>query len=247
MRRYISVILVAVFLLSTVEAYAVGVVQSPNPVVYRGTITGLRISGVNGTAFIDNAGATVPTYADGSHQIEIYDSAGRFLRGVLSAAGTGETLDVDLLLGFNFTSGWTALEGGAITDADTYSSVDGGGVRSGALFTVGALYKRSYASDNAFSYCRVSNAAGTQLLSATITSGAVYHTGITNYLYTYLRNSITGTTNVATMTAQQVLTPSADGAVIVSAKSGAVQNFGYKNASFAYGAASYYVIVKKLR
>ena len=31
------------------------------------------------------------TFTDGNHQIEIYDSAGRFLRGVLKAKGTGET------------------------------------------------------------------------------------------------------------------------------------------------------------
>jgi hypothetical protein len=65
-------------------------------VKYRGTVTGLRISAVDGTAFIDNAGATIPTYADGNHQIEIYDSDNRILRGVLKAAGTGETLSDEL-------------------------------------------------------------------------------------------------------------------------------------------------------
>jgi hypothetical protein len=65
-------------------------------VKYRGTVTGLRISAVDGTAFIDNAGATIPTYADGNHQIEIYDASNRMLRGVLKAAGTGETLSDEL-------------------------------------------------------------------------------------------------------------------------------------------------------
>lgn len=65
---------------------------NPATVKYRGTLTGLRISSVNGTAFIDNAGATVPTYADGNHSIEIYDASGRMLKGVLKEAISAEVL-----------------------------------------------------------------------------------------------------------------------------------------------------------
>ena len=65
------------------------------PVVYRGTISSLRISSVDGTAFLDNCAALVP-YADGNHLVEIYDASGRMLRGYLGAAGTGETLGDEL-------------------------------------------------------------------------------------------------------------------------------------------------------
>ena len=65
-------------------------------VKYRGTVTGLRISAVDGTAFIDAANSSITDLADGNHQIEIYDASNRMLRGVLKAAGTGETLSDEL-------------------------------------------------------------------------------------------------------------------------------------------------------
>ena len=61
--------------------------------VFRGSLTGLRISAVDGTAFVDNAGATLPTYADGYHEISIYDSSGYELKGILKAQGTGENYE----------------------------------------------------------------------------------------------------------------------------------------------------------
>lgn len=78
--------------------------KAKNLLVYKGTITGLRVSAVDGTAFIDNAGATIPTYADGNHLIEIYDSANRMLKGVLKAAGTVQTTTAELLANPNFTN-----------------------------------------------------------------------------------------------------------------------------------------------
>lgn len=92
--------------------------------VYKGTITGLRISADN-TAFIDNAGATIPTYADGNHSIEIYDTSGRMLKGILKAAGTGEALDSELITNGDFEiddigeSGWNPYTG---TDTVALSS-----------------------------------------------------------------------------------------------------------------------------
>jgi hypothetical protein len=49
------------------------------------------------------------------------------------------------------------------------------------------------------------------------------------------------------ITIKQVLTPTTDGVTIVSTKGGGVFNFTYKNAGFVYNAASYYVIVRKVR
>lgn len=91
-------------------------------VVYKATLTGLRISAVNGAALIDNAGATVPTLADGNHLIEIYDASGRMLKGFLKAAGGGETLGDGILSNPSFdvdTTGWNAYQ-------STPTSVAGG-------------------------------------------------------------------------------------------------------------------------
>ncbi|MCK9517428.1 MAG: hypothetical protein M0R74_00155 [Dehalococcoidia bacterium] len=67
----------------------------PQKVAYRGTISALRISSVDGTAFIDACAALVP-YADGSHLVEIYDASGRMLRGYLAGAGDGEDLGAEI-------------------------------------------------------------------------------------------------------------------------------------------------------
>ncbi|MFO8145407.1 MAG: hypothetical protein R6T89_06755 [Candidatus Syntrophosphaera sp.] len=65
--------------------------------VYSDTITGLRISAVDGTAFVD-AAADITTYADGNHLLEIEDSLGNIASGVLSAQGSGETLGSEEIL-----------------------------------------------------------------------------------------------------------------------------------------------------
>jgi hypothetical protein len=112
----------------------------PQPVVYRGTITGLRISVVDGTAFIDNlSGATLDlgssvvnatgtaairiSSVDGTAFVDtadatlaaalaanagkyliITDASGRYLKGWIKAAGTGETLDSELVTNGNFAA-----------------------------------------------------------------------------------------------------------------------------------------------
>lgn len=91
-------------------------------VVYKAILTDLRISTAAGAALIDNAGATVPTYADGNHLIEIYDASGRMLKGFLKAAGGGETLGDEILSNPSFdvdTTGWNAYQ-------STPTSVAGG-------------------------------------------------------------------------------------------------------------------------
>ena len=68
--------------------------KRPRPpfTVHQSTLTGLRISAVDGTAFVDNGSALTP-YADGNHQVSIFDSSGRELRGVLKAVGWGENYE----------------------------------------------------------------------------------------------------------------------------------------------------------
>ena len=95
-------------------------------VVYSGTIASLRISSVDGTAFLDNCAALVP-YADGSHLVEIYDASGRMLRGYLSAAGTGETFTEVYSNGaWTGASGATPPTGLTAGGAGTFSIFDSG-------------------------------------------------------------------------------------------------------------------------
>jgi hypothetical protein len=62
---------------------------------YDATISGLRISAVDGTAFLDNC-AAITGYADGAHLVRVFDSSNRLLTGVLAAQGSGETLGMDI-------------------------------------------------------------------------------------------------------------------------------------------------------
>lgn len=56
-----------------------------------------------------------------------------------------------------------------------------------------------------------------------------------------------GEFTISNLAAQKVLTPSTDGCTIVSAKGGETYNFTSKDASFAHNAASYRVVVRKIR
>lgn len=81
---------------------------------YKGTISGLRISAVDGTAFID-ACSDLTTYADGAHRVEIYDSANKMLAGFLKAQGNGETLGGELHTSANCISDPNGNEADATT------------------------------------------------------------------------------------------------------------------------------------
>jgi hypothetical protein len=226
----------------------------PQKVAYRGTISGLRISSVDGTAFMDNCAALVP-YADGSHLVEIYDASGRMLRGYLGAPGTGETLGVSVLAGLNFSSGWI-VSPGSIIDADSYSTTATGGVQSIAdLLVALTLYKGALVGATSAGTVTIRDAlggTGYALFASDLIGTPGYSTArvkTSNELRIYIRNSQAATTDVtaAGTYVTPVLTPSTDGCTIVSAKGGTTENFAYKDASFTYNAASYYCLIKRAR
>ncbi|MFH1883442.1 MAG: hypothetical protein ABIL62_12110, partial [Planctomycetota bacterium] len=81
------------------------------PIMYRGTVTGLRISAVDGGAtesggaFVDALPSAVTDLIaayPGDLSFEAFDPAGRFIRGVLKAVGSGETLGSELITNPNF-------------------------------------------------------------------------------------------------------------------------------------------------
>ena len=230
----------------------------PSPkVVYRGTVTGLRISSVHGTAFVDNAGATIPTYADGNHQIEIYDASNRMLRGVLKAAGTSETV-TELLddTSFDDASKWTTLEDGwSVSGGQAIKVTSASGIKIGqtkntvyhglvkSVFTVSAISGGFIRST-----IQGSVALATHTSAGTFTDYAFDEYGApARNIILLTQNSATTTATVDSFSMSKVLTPSSSGCTIVSSKAGTTYNFSYKNASFVYNAASYYVIIKRLR
>ena len=68
------------------------------------------------------------------------------------------------------------------------------------------------------------------------------------YRYPYIIQRVSATTlHIDNVSIRPVTAPSTDGITIVSGKGGTTYNFAYKDAAFAYNAASYYAIVKKVR
>jgi hypothetical protein len=236
-------------------------------VKYRGTVTGLRISAVDGTALIDGANASITALADGNHQIEIYDSAGRMLRGVLKAAGSGITYQ-DIIGGTDPTLNngdfSSAEPPGAVWTKGTGATVAGGlGVCAGggsaytAAFTqeignlAGYYITRSWdlvsrTSGGIYMYVNGNQVETTKTVPATYSSSFTQETGTPTTLRLFNSDPVfVGT--VDNVILKKWLTPGTSGATIVSAKAGTTFNFAFKDASFTLNALSYYVIVRKLR
>jgi len=233
------------------------------PVVYRGTISSLRISSVDGTAFLDNCAALVP-YADGNHLVEIYDASGRMLRGYLSSVGSAEGLsETEKIANSDFQLGDTGFtkEGAwAISDigAGDYQAVATNNAVNTHLYsimsglTVGQLFKATAVCSNF-----TDGSVAVFLPDGSLTGNTLTGTGTSTRYHTLMStgNQLGGVKiltagsdlRISSISVKQVLTPSTSGATIVSAKGGATQNFTYKNSSFTYNAASYQVIVRAAR
>jgi hypothetical protein len=236
----------------------------PQSVVYRGTITGLRISSVDGTAFLDACAALVP-YADGNHTVEIYPSGGGALglKGFLKAQGAGEGLGAAQNVS-NFANAGTVpfdvfsdasatgfhAENTAGTSEHAYSADEIVFVAGGLLKRVCTLTLTSGAAPN------IRDTQNNYLTVALGAPGVTLSAGA-NSLYSTLKSSTIGCLRVGSLGASSftlsdiaitsVTAPSTDGVTIVSTKGGTNYNFAYKNAGFVYNAASYYVIVRKVR
>jgi len=200
----------------------------------------------------------LPALADGTNQIEIYDSAGRMVRGVLGSVGTGETLDSELLT--SFTNSTPAYDTFTVVGKDIASAINDGvdaPLSISNLYTTiaGGLYKFSVnftlvsgfvqkvtqlrGDDGAYLFQNVYLAAGVNNFYRTDSTGGASAKN-------YIRGDLGNATNFSSVnSSKQVLTPSASGATIVSTELGATQNFSYKNALFTYNAASYVVKIYK--
>lgn len=232
--------------------------------VYSDTISGLRISAVDGTAFVD-AAAAITGYADANHLLEIEDSAGKVLSGVLSAQGSGETLGIELVTNGDF-SAWTGdnPDGwGVVEDGDASSNVtehiDGcqiirseGGPATAYQNIVG--YKKLY-----YHATSIDSLTGTFVLGISgvgpsqkftyATAGAKtgYKTALSSgavqfQLYAnYPCNAVVSSTSL-----KQVLTPSTNGATLVNEIFGSTENVVSVDDGFAYNESSYLIRVKQI-
>lgn len=234
---------------------------TPRPVVYRGSVSGLRISSVATGAFVDNLPSAVTDLAaadPGNYLLEIYDATGKVLRGYLSSVGDGEDLGAALNennctnVGFDtFTdaspTGFTAAEVNGTAAAGTADEIV---IFAGMLFRVTyVMAKTSGVFPTGVAAASVGGAlwgssqqsvegANTHYFTANLGNVGVYEF--------YVSNSATSF-SVSSLAVKLVTGPSADGCTIVSERGGATANFAYKNTSFTYNATSYYCVVRKAR
>jgi hypothetical protein len=249
--KKLLIIILLLFLCTPVFAKTRLLAPSPD---YKGTITGLRISAVDGTAFIDNANASVTALADGNHEITIYDSANRFIRGVLKAVGTSETLSEELLTGWtnNVTFPFEIFTSSGTDITSAVNSSNGGVCFSNNLSATSKnkLYKIltniTLNSGSGLSYYLLPGSSGAKTLPSFGSKILYYMSGADNSLL-YYEN--TGTIDFSSTgnSVKQVTAPSSSGATIVTTKGGTTYNFNSKNASFTYNAASYYVIIRAIK
>lgn len=242
----------------------------PQSVVYRGLLTDLRISSVDGTAFLDACAALVP-YADGNHLVEIYPSGGGALglKGFLKAQGDGEDLGEELVTNGNMETGdpptgWSSAYGSTLSSVSDERTGGSGSKSLNVLRGVsntscnqqitvvsGGLYASSGWIRNVDSVGGarlVMPGIDTQYRKSTLWYNAsAYHTLLSSTTSIDVPIHSSGNGRADDISVKQVLTPSTSGCLIVSTKGGTTYNFAYKNAGFVYNAASYYCVVRKVR
>jgi len=226
-------------------------------VVGSGSVTqaNMRLSGVDGTAFVDFGAANVLTTKIG-HLLKITDSANKSIMGYIKAAGTGETLGDEKNGDVTFDNAgyWTTLDPGwAVTGGQAVGTSLGSGyyIRKTGILTATSLLYYS------FDIASISS-GGIKFYSGNISVGTTYETTGTKTGYqnsvsnTFGLSSKQGTTTTATcdnLSLKQVLTPSSTGVTIVSSKGGTTYNWFNKNSAFnwndAYGYT--YQIIKENR
>ena len=224
------------------------------------TVSGLRISAVDGTAFIDNA-AALSAYYDGKHQITITDTAGKELVGVLGSVGSGEALGSELVSNGDFSGGgasWSSSVG-TITFADGTAVFNGDGttkdlqqsfdVAAGKLYALGyqIISENLTGSNTSFYLSSGSYIGATQVISKVVATSLRRDTAVAaNPLrFVILANATGGALVLDNVSLKQVTSPSTTGALIKASPTGA-QSFTSKDADFAYNAVSYAVTVKRI-
>jgi hypothetical protein len=276
-RALSSAEVISLYTSGVAEADKWGNQTTPTP----GCVLALEPSGIKAAGWLDSstndldasypaAGATLnPKYADGNHQIEIYDSAGRMLKGVLKAAGTGETsttIDSDTCAADNTVTWPDKISGTLVFDTDHYI-IDPSSTACRMYFreNLSMVVNRLYSFD-----LDLKNGTGTgtnasvQIYDSSASTTSAYFDTTASYVtkrvfrtsrantaagqaFVRFEDNFAGNVNIKNAIVKALDTPSSSGSTIVSAKGGVTYNFTSKDASFTYNVASYNVVVRRLR
>lgn len=218
-------------------------------------LANIRLSRVDGAAFFDISAAGLIPYARGGDlALVLTDSAGKALKGWIGAAGTGETLGDELLTGWTNGGGfgeYTTFEAAGKNITSAINATAGGkyAVTNQLGLTTGWLVKNvlnttlNSGAVNAFWATNVAGGAldfpSTALSTGVLTKYVVYATGVSRD-YLWLQSPGSSGNFSLTPSAKRVLTPSATGVTVVSARRGSTRNWASAEAGFNYNDTSGY-------
>lgn len=221
------------------------------------TLANMRLSLVNGAAFVDisSAGALTPHIGK---LITVTDSAGKKITGYIKAAGTGETLGSELVTGwtndartgFDFE---TLTTSGKEISSAVNSSARGQAYSNAMTTPQGKCFKREgvLTLNSGTAPTWGPNQGSTPFVGAVYNALAMaagansdYYTGSAQagnmYLWLYVVTGVATNFAISGMSVKHVLTPSATGVTIVSTQGGAAQNWASIETGFNYNDASGY-------
>ena len=143
MRRLAFLLILLLLIPSISQASPRGIFKT----VASGTVTkdNMRLSGVDGLAFVDFGAANVLTTKVG-HLLKITDSAGKSIMGYIKAAGSSETVGDELITGWtNLVSApfatFTVNANGHDVDSFIADSTSDAAAITNSNMTLGGLYK----------------------------------------------------------------------------------------------------------
>jgi len=243
--KFILLTLIVSLLFSSQGFAQTYIFQNNLKLVAQGTSTAAntQLSLVDGTAFAFFTGVDLSAYQTGKHLLCVYNaSTGALIAmGYCSAtAPSGETL-TNIIAAPTFLTGWLAQTYATIVDDDTFSTTaQSSYIHSPSSVVHEALYKSKLsASPSGGVICYDGDTGTFTLNDNTYRYCTVPLVGYPKYVY--LQNSRAATTDVSVLEVNRVDDCAATGVRIVSAKSGATQNWLVKGAGAVNSAISYKV------
>ncbi len=249
-KRFISVLIsITIFALPlqyplTVEAKRV---LSTHQLLASGSVTlaDMKISAVNGVAFVDFGVADVLTGKLGC-LLKIKDSLGNAIQGIIKAAGTGaEGLGIELVDGWTNS---TAYPYDTLTTvgSDVTSAISLGpnrGAKKVVTAEIGKLYKIAHTVTPVSGGLPVFGwwtGDGFNVPSVNVgTDSPAYFTAVAAYTILGFFNSNVASWGMTGYSAKQVLTPSSTGVTIVNSKGGTIYNWTNKSSLFDYASTTF--------
>ncbi len=219
------------------------------------TQANMRISAVDGTAFVDfSAAGTLTPYI--GWYVKVYDSTGKTIEGYIKAGGTGEGLDTDLITvsddrTFTSDTGWWSKGTGITINDVTVGKAHWGspasltGLSKSSLLSLSCLYKTVFTvSNRSTGGLRIYYGGSAHATADTTTDGTytLYGTQEGANLQFYLISSFVGTAllDADDISISKVLTPSTTGVTITSTLNGTLYNWAVKTTGFNYNDSSGY-------